>query len=50
MVVTTLRLNETIKSASQLSATSIMEHDLVNSHKQLELNLAQEEQYHLAQA
>lgn len=28
MVVTTLRLNEIIKSASQLSTTSIIEHDL----------------------
>lgn len=41
MAATTLRLNGTIKSPSQLSAALAMEHDLVNSWKRLELNLAQ---------
>lgn len=50
MAATTLRLNGTIKSASQLSAALAMEHDLVNSRKRLELNLAQEEEFNLAQA
>lgn len=38
MDATTLRFNETIKSTSRISTTLAVEHDLVNSIKQLELN------------
>ena len=44
MAATTLRLNETIKNAYQLSAALAMEHDLLNGSKRLELNLAQAEE------
>lgn len=49
MAAITLRLNGTIKSASQLSVALAMEHDLVNSRRQLELNMVQDEELNLAQ-
>lgn len=49
MDATTLMLDGTIKSASQLLTTLTMEHDMVNSRRRLEINLAQEEELNLAQ-
>lgn len=44
----TLILNETIKSASQLSVTLTMRHDSLNSRKQLKLNLVKKDELNLA--